>query len=42
LPLVRRVMADGICLADAIGPESPVVDDRQILLFEEEEAGGGS
>jgi predicted ATPase len=41
LPLIRRVMADGICLAEAIGPELPLVDDRQILLFEEEAAGEG-
>jgi predicted ATPase len=34
--LIRRVMADGTCLAEAIGPPPPVIDDRQISLFEED------
>jgi hypothetical protein len=34
--LIKQVMEERICLAEAIGAEPPAVDERQIPLFEEE------
>lgn len=34
--LIKRVMASGMCLADALEPEAVFVDDRQIPLFDED------